>query len=264
MHSLALEVHPSAVIGERLILRFGGIGITIERGATIGSRCTISNQVYVGRDRSSKAATIGDDVYLGVSSKILGDISIGDGAKVGAMSVVTSDVMAGGTVVGGAANPPGQPPDATTSTEPTTRPITWQVVRADLAANDELGGKVSVVVLRFLQAARVAPPLARAALSPVRAACWVWFRLVVSSMIDLRAEIGPGLRLEGIGAGTVVARGAVVGARCSIATQVVIGEPGSSAQPTIEDDVTIGAGAKIVGDVTVRAGSTVPSLRQPA
>ncbi|MBN8524357.1 MAG: serine acetyltransferase [Planctomycetes bacterium] len=77
-------------------------GIFVNGGATIGENCTIMQQVTIGSDhfKPGVAATIGNSVYLGAGAKIIGGLKIGDGAIVGANTVVTRDVPAGTVVVG--------------------------------------------------------------------------------------------------------------------------------------------------------------------
>lgn len=82
---------------------------------TIGSGCVIADGVFVGssdHDRDDRhrvhgtgPITIGDRVFLGQRSVVLGGITIGDGATVGAHAVVTRDVAPGQTVVGIPARP---------------------------------------------------------------------------------------------------------------------------------------------------------------
>ena len=84
---------------------------------TIGSGCVIADGVFVGssdhdredrhRVRGTGAITIGDRVFLGQRSVVLGGVTIGDGATVGAHAVVTRDVAPGQTVVGIPARPVG-------------------------------------------------------------------------------------------------------------------------------------------------------------
>ncbi|WP_207210608.1 acyltransferase [Nocardioides zhouii] len=84
---------------------------------TIGSDCVLADGVFVGssdHDRDDRhrvhgtgAITIGDRVFLGQRSVVLGGVTIGDGATVGAHAVVTRDVAPGQTVVGIPARPTG-------------------------------------------------------------------------------------------------------------------------------------------------------------
>lgn len=84
---------------------------------TIGSGCVIADGVFVGssdHDRDDRhqvhgsgPITIGDRVFLGQRSVVLGGVTIGDGATIGAHAVVTKDVAPGQTVVGIPARPVG-------------------------------------------------------------------------------------------------------------------------------------------------------------
>ena len=84
---------------------------------TIGSDCVIADGVFVGssdHDRGDRhqvhgtgPITIGDRVFLGQRCIVLGGVTIGDGATVGAHAVVTKDVAPGQTVVGVPARPVG-------------------------------------------------------------------------------------------------------------------------------------------------------------
>ena len=84
---------------------------------TIGSGCVLADGVFVGSSDHDRAdrhqvhgtgpITIGDNVFLGQRSVVLGGVTIGDGATVGAHAVVTRDVAPGQTVVGIPARPVG-------------------------------------------------------------------------------------------------------------------------------------------------------------
>jgi serine O-acetyltransferase len=94
--SLPLE----ARIGPGLrIFHFGNIFIHSE--SVIGRNCTLRHGVTIGnRTPDGPAPVIGDDVDFGAYAQVLGNVHIGDGAKIGAMSVVLSDVPAGATAFG--------------------------------------------------------------------------------------------------------------------------------------------------------------------
>lgn len=66
----------------------------------MGARCVLRHGVTLGARDESGPPRLGDDVVIGAYAQILGAISVGDGAKIGAMAVVLKDVPAGVTVVG--------------------------------------------------------------------------------------------------------------------------------------------------------------------
>jgi len=92
--------------GPGLILVHGW-GIVVNKDAHIGSNVTLFNGVVIGRKdkialagRETEYPVIGDDVWIGPHAIILGGVRIGDGAIVGAGSVVTKDVPDRSVVVG--------------------------------------------------------------------------------------------------------------------------------------------------------------------
>lgn len=91
------------------IWHFGGI--FIHPHTVLGRDCTLRQGVTLGnRHSDGKAPIIGDDVEFGAYAQVLGEVRIGDGARIGALSVVLCDVPAGYTAVGAPARliaPPG-------------------------------------------------------------------------------------------------------------------------------------------------------------
>ena len=76
-------------------------GIVIHPRAVIGPNCLIFQQVTIGtRGWNRPAPVIGAGVEIGAGAKVLGPITIGDGARIGANAVVVCDVPAGCTAVG--------------------------------------------------------------------------------------------------------------------------------------------------------------------
>ena len=97
-----IEIHPGAKIGKGLFIDHG-MGVVIGEPAEIGDNVTIYHGVTLGgtgKDKGKRHPTIGNNVIIGCGAKILGPISIGDGAKIGANSVVLKNVPKGKTAVG--------------------------------------------------------------------------------------------------------------------------------------------------------------------
>ena len=102
-----IEIHPAAQIGRRLIIDHG-MGVVIGETAIVGDDVYLYHQVTLGgtsSERGKRHPTVGNGVIVGAGAKILGDILIGDGARVGANAVVVQPVAAGETVVGIPARP---------------------------------------------------------------------------------------------------------------------------------------------------------------
>lgn len=77
------------------------LGIVISGATSLGEYVVIGQQVTLGNKNGVVAApTIGDFVYIGAGAKVLGGVSIGKGAIIGANAVVTRDVLPGQCVVG--------------------------------------------------------------------------------------------------------------------------------------------------------------------
>jgi serine O-acetyltransferase len=99
--SLQVSIHPSASIGTSVFLDHA-TGIVVGSFVAIGDEVTIMQNVTIGRKPKTpdRAPRIGRGVLLSSGATILGDISIGDFAKIGAGSVVTTDVPSGCTAIG--------------------------------------------------------------------------------------------------------------------------------------------------------------------
>src|SRR4051794_38208746 len=98
---LQVSIHPSASIGTSVFLDHA-TGIIVGASVSIGDAVTIMQNVTLGRKQADggRAPTIGRGVLLSTGATIVGDLKIGDYAKVGAGSVVTQDVPAGCTAIG--------------------------------------------------------------------------------------------------------------------------------------------------------------------
>jgi len=97
-----MDIHPGATIGENVFIDHG-IGVVIGETTIIGNNVTIYQGVTLGGvslNPGKRHPTIEDDVIIGAGAKILGNITIGKGSKIGANSVVVKDVPPYSTVVG--------------------------------------------------------------------------------------------------------------------------------------------------------------------
>jgi len=97
-----VEIHPAARIGEGLFIDHG-MGVVIGETAEIGDDCHILQGVTLGgtsMHRTKRHPTLGNRVTVGAGAKLIGAVEIGDNARIGAGSVVVSDVPDNATVVG--------------------------------------------------------------------------------------------------------------------------------------------------------------------
>jgi serine O-acetyltransferase len=97
-----VDIHPGATIGRRFFIDHGA-GVVIGETAEIGDDCTLYHGVTLGGttwNKGKRHPTLGTGVVVGAGAKILGAIGVGDGARIGANSVVIREVPAGRTAIG--------------------------------------------------------------------------------------------------------------------------------------------------------------------
>ncbi|MEN6303673.1 MAG: serine O-acetyltransferase [Armatimonadia bacterium] len=97
-----IEIHPGATIGRRFFIDHG-MGVVIGETAEIGEDVLMYHQVTLGGtslEKKKRHPTIGNNVVIGAGAKLLGAFEVGEGAKIGAGSVVIKAVPPGATVVG--------------------------------------------------------------------------------------------------------------------------------------------------------------------
>jgi serine O-acetyltransferase len=97
-----IEIHPGAEIGRRLFVDHG-TGVVIGETAVIGDDVTLYQGVTLGGTslyKGKRHPTLGDGVIVGSGAQVLGPISVGAGARIGANAVVLTDVPTGTTMVG--------------------------------------------------------------------------------------------------------------------------------------------------------------------
>jgi len=97
-----IEIHPGAHLGPGLFIDHG-MGVVIGETTEIGANCTLYQGVTLGGTslkKEKRHPTLGQNIVVGAGAKILGAITIGDHSKVGAGSVVVTEVPPHSTVVG--------------------------------------------------------------------------------------------------------------------------------------------------------------------
>jgi len=102
-----VEIHPAASIGSDFFIDHGS-GVVIGETTEIGNRVTLFQGVTLGGTgfaRGKRHPTLEDDVTVGSGAKLLGPVTVGRNAKVGANTVVIEDVPPQTTVVGNPGHP---------------------------------------------------------------------------------------------------------------------------------------------------------------
>ncbi|MFM6978991.1 MAG: serine O-acetyltransferase, partial [Methylophilaceae bacterium] len=97
-----IEIHPGANIGRRVFIDHG-MGVVIGETAVIDDDCTLYHGVTLGGtswNKGKRHPTLEANVVVGAGAKILGPITVGNGAKIGSNAVVVKDVPQGATAVG--------------------------------------------------------------------------------------------------------------------------------------------------------------------
>lgn len=97
-----IEIHPGAKIGKGLFIDHG-MGVVIGETTEIGENVTLYQGVTLGgtgKERGKRHPTVGNNVLVGVGAKVLGAITIGDNARIGANAVVLKDLPPNTTAVG--------------------------------------------------------------------------------------------------------------------------------------------------------------------
>jgi len=100
-----IEIHPEAKIGRRLFIDHG-TGVVIGQTSVIGDDVTIYHGVTLGgvgrtgQVDGKRHPTIKSGAMIGAGAQVLGDVTVGEGAKIGSNSVVTKDVPGHMTALG--------------------------------------------------------------------------------------------------------------------------------------------------------------------
>ncbi|MBD5131529.1 MAG: serine O-acetyltransferase [Clostridiales bacterium] len=97
-----IEIHPGATIGRGVFIDHGA-GVVIGETAVVGNNVVIYQGVTLGgtgKDKGKRHPTVGNNVMISSGAKVLGPFTVGNGAKIGAGSVVLHEVPPNATVVG--------------------------------------------------------------------------------------------------------------------------------------------------------------------
>jgi serine O-acetyltransferase len=97
-----VDIHPGALLGRRLFIDHAN-GVVIGETAIVGSDVTLYQGVTLGgtgKGHGKRHPTVCDRVFVGNNANLLGNITVGENSRVGAGSVVLSDVPPNSTVVG--------------------------------------------------------------------------------------------------------------------------------------------------------------------
>ncbi|MDO5721555.1 MAG: serine O-acetyltransferase [Actinomycetaceae bacterium] len=97
-----IDIHPAAVISRRVFIDHG-TGVVIGETAQVGEDVVIFHGVTLGgvaMVQGKRHPTVGSHVMIGAGAKVLGPITVGDGAKIGANAVVVKDVPAEHVAIG--------------------------------------------------------------------------------------------------------------------------------------------------------------------
>lgn len=97
-----IEIHPGATIGKGLFIDHG-IGVIIGETTIIGDNVTLYQGVTLGgtgKESGKRHPTIGNNVMISAGAKVIGSFTVGENSKIGAGSVVLSEVPPNSTVVG--------------------------------------------------------------------------------------------------------------------------------------------------------------------
>jgi serine O-acetyltransferase len=97
-----VDIHPGATLGRRLFIDHA-TGVVIGETAIVGDDVTMYQGVTLGgtgKGHGKRHPTVCDNVFIGNNANVLGNITIGENSRVGAGSVVLSDVPPDSTVVG--------------------------------------------------------------------------------------------------------------------------------------------------------------------
>lgn len=93
-------IPPQTTLGEGFHIIHAEGSLSIHPDTVIGKRCGVMHNVTIGTNMRGGAPVIGDDVFIGVNSTVLGPIKIGDRVRIAANTAVTTDIPSDSVAVG--------------------------------------------------------------------------------------------------------------------------------------------------------------------
>lgn len=93
-------IAPQTRIGKDFHIIHADGSLSIHPGAVIGDRCGVMHNVTIGTNMGDRSPIIGDDVFIGVNSVVLGPVRIGDRVSIAANTAVVTNVPSDSIVVG--------------------------------------------------------------------------------------------------------------------------------------------------------------------
>ena len=100
--TFAVDIHPAARFGQGIMIDHA-TGVVVGETALVGNNCSFLHAVTLGgsgKETGDRHPKIGENVLIGAGAKVLGNITVGDGSRIAAGSVVLHDVPAHVTVAG--------------------------------------------------------------------------------------------------------------------------------------------------------------------
>ena len=93
-------IPPGVKLGKDFHIIHAEGSLSIHPDVVIGNRCGVMHNVTIGTNMGSGAPVIGDDVFIGVNSTVLGRIKIGDRVRIGANTAVSTNVPSDSVMIG--------------------------------------------------------------------------------------------------------------------------------------------------------------------
>ncbi len=93
-------IPPQVQLGEDFHIIHAEGSLSLHPDVVIGDRCGVMHNVTIGTNMGDGAPVIGDDVFIGVNSTVLGNIKIGDRVRIGANTAVSTNIPSDSTVIG--------------------------------------------------------------------------------------------------------------------------------------------------------------------